>query len=61
MYTWNNRQGIPMVRFGQTLLREHNCYPAEVKAAWEFLSKYSLNEDGTRYYSETAFAKNESG
>ncbi len=59
MYTWNNRQGIPMVRFGQTLLREHNCYPAEVKAAWEFLSKYSLNEDGTRYYSETAFAKND--
>ena len=38
LYTWNNKQEIPMVQFGQTLLREHNCYPAEVPMAWDFIS-----------------------
>ena len=59
LYTWNNKQEIPMVQFGQTLLREHNCYPAEVPMAWDFISKYSKAEDGTRYYSESAFVKDD--
>jgi poly(3-hydroxybutyrate) depolymerase len=54
-YVWNNRQGIPMVKWTQTYLREHNCYPAEVQFAWDFLNKYSKDEDG-RYYSASAFA-----
>lgn len=54
-YVWNNRQGIPMVKWTQTYLREHNCYPAEVQYAWDFLSKYSKDDDG-RYYSDSAFA-----
>ena len=55
-YTWNNEQDIPMVVWGQTYLREHNCYPAEIPMAWEFMSHYSMDsETGTRYYSESAF------
>ncbi|MDD6211940.1 MAG: hypothetical protein PUB22_02150, partial [Clostridiales bacterium] len=59
MYTWNNKQEIPMVQWGQTYLREHNCYPAEIPMSWDFISKYSRSEDGTRYYSESGFAAND--
>ena len=48
-YTWNNVDEIPMVVWGQTYLREHNCYPAEIPMAWDFLKNYT-RVDGTRYY-----------
>ena len=57
-YVWNNKQDIPMVKWTQTYLREHNCYPAEVEFGWEFLSKYSKDETG-RYYSAAAFAEDD--
>ncbi len=59
MYTWNNKQDIPMVVWGQTYLREHNCYPAEVPAAWEFIRHYSRSADGVRSYSPSGFAKDD--
>lgn len=55
-YTWNNSQEIPMVVWGQTYLREHNCYPAEVPMLWNFISHYKLTGVGTRDYSASAFA-----
>ena len=58
-YTWNNVDEIPMVVWGQTYLREHNCYPAEVPMAWEFLSHYSKDADGNRFYSASAFAEDD--
>lgn len=54
-YTWNNTQEIPMVVWGQTYLREHNCYPAEVPMLWDFISNYNLDSNGDRYYSPSAF------
>lgn len=58
-YTWNNKQDIPMVVWGQTYMREHNCYPAEVPMAWDFISHYSLSANGDRAYSPSAFAAND--
>lgn len=43
----------------RTLAREHNCYPEEFRLAWDFLEHYSLSEDGTRYYSPSAFEKDD--
>lgn len=53
LYTWNNEQDIPMVVWGQTYLREHNCYPAEIPATWDFISRYTMDTDGNRYYTNT--------
>ncbi len=58
-YTWNNEQDIPMVSWGQTYLREHNCLPHEVPMSWEFISHYCLAEDGSRYYSPSAFEEDD--
>lgn len=59
-YGWNNDQGINLVRFGRTLLREHNCYPEEFRYAWDFMEHFKVvpQKDGSviRYYSESAFA-----
>ncbi|MEA4934676.1 MAG: hypothetical protein VB071_14000, partial [Lawsonibacter sp.] len=55
-YTWNNSQDIPMVVWGQTYMREHNCYPAEIPMFWNFISHYKLETNGTRDYSASAFA-----
>ncbi|MDD6213421.1 MAG: PHB depolymerase family esterase, partial [Clostridiales bacterium] len=51
-YTWNNRDEIPMVVWGQTYLREHNCYPAEIPMSWDFLKNYRKKADGSRYYKD---------
>ena len=58
-YTWADEAQIPLVQFTRTLAREHNCYPEEFRLAWDFLEHYSLSEDGTRYYSPSAFEKDD--
>ena len=63
VYSWNNKQGVAVVKWGQTLLRPHNCYPGEMPLLWDFVSHFSFktNDDGsvTRYYSASAFAKDD--
>ena len=58
-YTWADEAQIPLVQFTRTLAREHNCYPEEFRLARDFLEHYSLSEDGTRYYSPSAFEKDD--
>ncbi len=49
LYTWNNKQEFPMVVWGQTYLREHNCHPTEIPMFWDFLTHYTKDADGDRY------------
>ena len=59
VYTWENDDGIPVVKYGFTFLRAHNCSPYEMPILWDFLEHFSFekSEDGTitRYYSASAF------
>lgn len=57
-YTWCNEQGFPLVRLTQTAHRAHNCIPAEMPMLWDFLEHWSF-KDGVRYYSESAFKKDD--
>mgnify|MGYP002771541955 FL=1 len=59
MYIWNNASGIPMLEWGQCLLRPHNTYPSEGGYLWNFLKHYSMDENGTRYYSASGFTAND--
>ena len=59
MYTWLNSDEIPVFQWGQTLLRPHNCYPSDMWILWDFVEHYRLAEDGTRYYSASAFAQDD--
>jgi poly(3-hydroxybutyrate) depolymerase len=62
-YNWANDQGIDLVKFGRTLLREHNCYPEEFRLIWNYVQHFSLEKkaDGknVRYYSKSAFKSND--
>lgn len=58
-YTWANSDSVPLVQFTRTLAREHNCYPEEFRLAWDFLENYRLTQDGARYYSPSAFEKDD--
>ena len=58
-YTWDNADGVPMVQFTRTMAREHNCYPEEFQLAWDYLAHFRLTEDGTRYYSASAFTQDD--
>ncbi|MDD6211823.1 MAG: PHB depolymerase family esterase, partial [Clostridiales bacterium] len=60
IYSWSNEQGISLFKWGQTHLREHNCVPADIPKLWDFVSKFSKDENGDRYYSESGFEKNDS-
>ena len=51
-------------RWGQTQMRVHNCYPAEMPLLWNFMKHYSYTTDENgyvtaRYYSESAFAEDD--
>ena len=66
LYSWNytiDGVEVPLVRWGQCLLRPHNCYPSDIPVLWDFLEHYSFEkaEDGTitRYYSPSAFAQDD--
>ena len=58
-YTWDDENGAPLVKFTRTLAREHNCYPEEFRLAWDYLEHFRVTEDGTRYYSASAFVKDD--
>lgn len=59
-YTWAKDDGTPLVQFSRTLAREHNCYPEEFREIWNFVSHYRVDDNGARYYSPSAFAKDDS-
>ena len=58
-YTWENEDGIPLVKFTRTQAREHNCYPEEFQLAWDYLSCFRLMDDGTRLYSPSGFTQDD--
>lgn len=59
VYTWENDDGIPVVKYGFTYLRAHNCSPYEMPILWDFLEHFRLTEDGSRYYSASAFTQDD--
>ena len=62
-YVWKDSTGAPVVKWTQTMLRTHNTYIGEMPLLWDFLKHYKFvkNSDGTitRYYSASAFAKDD--
>ena len=59
IYSFNNAQDIPMVRYGLCILRPHNCYPSDMPLLWDFAKHYAKDENGVRYYSASAFEKDD--
>ena len=66
LYRWSrNIEGtdVPLVQWAQCLLRPHNCYPSDIPILWDFVKHFSFTADSngtiTRYYSETAFEKDD--
>ena len=57
LYSWNNADGITLLRWGQSLLRPHNPFPGDTALLWNFLKHYSMDENGKRFYSASAFTK----
>ena len=58
VYSWTrdfNGTEVPLVQWSMCLLRPHNCYPSDMPMLWDFLEHYSMDENGTRYYSASAF------
>ena len=58
VYSWTrdfNGTEVPLVQWSMCLLRPHNCYPSDMPILWDFLEHYSMDENGTRYYSASAF------
>ena len=56
-YTWSNEDGVPVYRYGWTEGRSHNCSVDDMWLLWEsWFSKWSLDENGDRLYSESGFA-----
>ena len=55
VYLWSSEEGIPLFAWGMTLLRPHNCYPAEMPILWKFMKHFALKEDGRRVFSFSAF------
>ena len=54
---------VPLVKWALCLLRPHNCYPSDMPVLWDFMEHFSFvkGSDGslTRYYSPSAFEKND--
>ncbi len=66
LYRWSrNIEGtdVPLVQWAQCLLRPHNCYPSDIPILWDFVKHFSFTADSngtiTRYYSESAFEKDD--
>ncbi len=66
LYRWSKNIGgtdVPLFQWGQCLLRPHNCYPSDIPIIWDFIEHFSFSKssDGsvTRYYSESAFEKDD--
>ena len=58
-YSFTDDNDVLIARFGRTMTREHNCMPQEFRLAWDFVRHYSRQADGTRWYSESAFAEDD--
>ena len=59
-YVWRNAQNIPMVQYGYTLVREHNCMPDETRLEWGYLKHFSFKKNlggpvTGRFYSESGY------
>ena len=58
----DRRNPLP-VQWAQCLLRPHNCYPSDIPILWDFVKHFSFTADSngtiTRYYSESAFEKDD--
>ena len=66
LYRWSKNIGgteVPLFQWAQCLLRPHNCYPSDIPIIWDFIEHFSFSKssDGsiTRYYSESAFKKDD--
>ena len=57
-YMWSDGD-TPLVQIGRTMAREHNCLPDEFRLAWDFMSHYQKSDDGSRYYSPSAFEEDD--
>jgi hypothetical protein len=49
-WTWL-KDGSPVLRYGKTDDRPHNCYPSEMQQLWDFMKHYRVEANGDRYYS----------
>lgn len=59
-YTWSNKAGVPVYRYGWTDGRSHNCSVDDMWLLWEsWFVNWSLAEDGSRLYSPSGFAKDD--
>ena len=62
-YNFENEDGIEILKFGRTILREHNCYPEEFRLIWDYIEHFQVvtEADGTihRYYSESVFTEDD--
>ena len=66
VYSWTKTidgVDVPLVQWALCLLRPHNCYPSDMPVLWDFMEHFSFvkGSDGslTRYYSPSAFEKND--
>ena len=66
VYIWSKTVDgveVPLVQWAQCLLRPHNCYPSDMPMLWDFMEHFSFEKaaDGTvtRYYSPSAFEKDD--
>ncbi|MCL1809422.1 MAG: hypothetical protein FWG42_06645, partial [Clostridiales bacterium] len=62
-FTWNNDFGIPLMEYSYSLFNAHNNRQSYSPVIWDFMKHFSVVDNGdgtvTRYYSESAFAKDD--
>ncbi|MFC7532963.1 hypothetical protein [Actinoplanes sp. GCM10030250] len=57
-WTWRDDDtAIPVLKLSKNLYRSHNTMAEESPLLWDFLKHYSLEPDGVRYYSKSAFRR----
>jgi hypothetical protein len=57
-WTWNKDVSgtyYPVLRYGKTDDRPHNCYTSEMQQLWDFLKCYKVDVNNDRYYSSSGF------
>ncbi|MCL1810001.1 MAG: S-layer homology domain-containing protein [Clostridiales bacterium] len=62
-FTWSNDYGIRVMEYSYSLFNAHNNRQSYSAVIWDFMKHFSVVENGdgtvTRYYSESAFAKDD--
>ncbi|MDD6212566.1 MAG: PHB depolymerase family esterase, partial [Clostridiales bacterium] len=51
--SWNNSQGIPLVRYRMTTGRNHNCIPSEMFDLWSWFKAWEREENGDLFFHGT--------